>query len=97
MAIAALPHDAVEDEGGLPRLRDVEANFGKEVAIIVDGCTDSFEEDSNKKQEWELRKSYRIKVQHDFLELGFVFAALMRSQIGLAAHVHGIQAARSSS
>jgi integrase len=28
MAIAALLHDAVEDEGGLPRLRDIEAKFG---------------------------------------------------------------------
>jgi (p)ppGpp synthase/HD superfamily hydrolase len=49
MVIGALLHDAVEDEGGLPRLRDIEANFGKEVAKIVEGCTDSFEEDSGKK------------------------------------------------
>ena len=41
MVIAALLHDAVEDEGGLPRLRDIEANFGKEVAKIVEGCTDT--------------------------------------------------------
>jgi (p)ppGpp synthase/HD superfamily hydrolase len=53
MVIAALLHDAVEDEGGLPRLRDIEANFGREVAKIVEGCTDSFEEDSNKKLEWK--------------------------------------------
>jgi (p)ppGpp synthase/HD superfamily hydrolase len=38
MVIGALLHDAVEDEGGLPRLRDIEANFGKEVAKIVEGC-----------------------------------------------------------
>src|ERR1700746_4049017 len=57
MAIAALLHDAVEDEGGLPRLRDIEAKFGKEVARIVEGCTDSFEQDANKQQEWEVRKS----------------------------------------
>src|ERR1039458_7305689 len=41
MVIGALLHDAVEDEGGLPRLRDIEANFGKEVAKIVEGCTDT--------------------------------------------------------
>ncbi len=41
MAIAALLHDAVEDEGGLDRLRDIEAKFGKDVAKIVEGCTDS--------------------------------------------------------
>lgn len=60
MVVGALLHDAVEDEGGLPRLRDIEANFGKEVAKIVEGCTDSFEEDSDKKQEWELRKTSYI-------------------------------------
>jgi (p)ppGpp synthase/HD superfamily hydrolase len=60
MVIGALLHDAVEDEGGLPRLRDIEANFGKEVAKIVEGCTDSFEEDSSKKLEWEVRKKAYI-------------------------------------
>jgi (p)ppGpp synthase/HD superfamily hydrolase len=56
MVIGSLLHDAVEDEGGMPRLRDIEANFGKEVAKIVEGCTDSFAEDSGEKQEWEERK-----------------------------------------
>src|ERR1035437_897374 len=56
MVIGALLHDAVEDEGGWPRLHDIEANFGPEVAKIVEGCTDSFEEDNGKKQEWEPRK-----------------------------------------
>jgi (p)ppGpp synthase/HD superfamily hydrolase len=56
MIIGALRHDAVEDEGGLPRLRDIEANFGSEVAEIVKGCSDSFSEDSNRKEEWEARK-----------------------------------------
>jgi (p)ppGpp synthase/HD superfamily hydrolase len=60
MVIGALLHDAVEDEGGMPRLRDIEANFGKEVAKIVEGCTDSFEEDSGKKLEWEVRKKSYI-------------------------------------
>lgn len=35
MVIAALLHDAVEDEGGLPRLDDIEANFGKQVGKVV--------------------------------------------------------------
>jgi (p)ppGpp synthase/HD superfamily hydrolase len=60
MAIAALLHDAVEDEGGMPRLQDIEAKFGNEVANMVKGCTDSFEADSDKKQEWQLRKSSYI-------------------------------------
>jgi len=61
MAIAALLHDAVEDEGGLPRLRDIEAKFGNKVATIVEGCTDSFVEYPDKKQEWEERKSSYIE------------------------------------
>jgi (p)ppGpp synthase/HD superfamily hydrolase len=61
MVIAALLHDAVEDEGGLPRLQDIEAKFGKDVAKIVEGCTDSSEVDSDKKQEWGVRKEAHIK------------------------------------
>jgi (p)ppGpp synthase/HD superfamily hydrolase len=61
MVIAGLLHDSVEDEGGLPRLHDIEAKFGKEVADIVNGCTDSFEVDSDKKQPWEQRKASYIK------------------------------------
>jgi (p)ppGpp synthase/HD superfamily hydrolase len=61
MVIAALLHDAVEDEGGMPRLHDIEAKFGKEVAKIVKGCTDSFQVDRDKKQEWGLRKASYIK------------------------------------
>jgi (p)ppGpp synthase/HD superfamily hydrolase len=60
MVIAALLHDAVEDEGGVPRLRDIEANFGKEVATIVEGCSDTLEEDSSKKEPWERRKESYI-------------------------------------
>src|SRR5579863_8554677 len=61
MIIAALLHDAVEDEGGLPRLRDIEANFGKQVAAIVEGCSDSIADDSSRKQAWEERKTSYIK------------------------------------
>jgi (p)ppGpp synthase/HD superfamily hydrolase len=41
--------------------RTFEAKFGKEVANIVKGCTDSFEVDSDKKQPWEERKASYIK------------------------------------
>ena len=60
MAIAALLHDAVEDEGGMPRLRDIQTKFGPEVAKMVEGCTDSFEEDASKKKAWEERKNSYI-------------------------------------
>ena len=37
--IAALLHDAVEDQGGAARLADIRARFGDTVAAIVAGCT----------------------------------------------------------
>src|SRR5450759_2625222 len=43
MAIAALLHDAVEDQGGLPRRDEIEKKFGKRVAGNVMGCTDHHE------------------------------------------------------
>jgi len=41
MAIAALLHDAVEDQGGAPRLSDIRNRFGDRVADIVRSCSDS--------------------------------------------------------
>lgn len=52
-AIAALLHDAVEDQGGLERLEDIRSRFGNDVAEIVMGCTDSFQ---TPKPPWEERK-----------------------------------------
>src|SRR4051794_26534697 len=42
MAIAALLHDAVEDQGGYETLRRIHQRFGERVAHIVEGCTDDF-------------------------------------------------------
>ena len=62
MAIAALLHDVVEDCGGMPTLRDVRKRFGRRVAKIVEGCTDSFGEP---KREWvERKKDYLREVKH---------------------------------
>jgi (p)ppGpp synthase/HD superfamily hydrolase len=52
-AIAALLHDAVEDQGGKPQLTRIRKMFGKTVAAIVDGCTDT---DSIPKPPWRERK-----------------------------------------
>jgi (p)ppGpp synthase/HD superfamily hydrolase len=41
IAIAALLHDAVEDQGGEPRLADIRNRFGDRVADIVRSCSDS--------------------------------------------------------
>src|SRR6266508_624044 len=41
LAIAALLHDSVEDQGGKARLEDVRNRFGERVARIVEACSDS--------------------------------------------------------
>jgi GTP pyrophosphokinase len=52
-AIAALLHDAVEDQGGAPTLELIRERFGDNVAAIVAGCTDS---DAARKPPWRQRK-----------------------------------------
>lgn len=61
MVIAALLHDAAEDQGGLRRLQDIEENFGPNVARMVEGLSDSLSEDSSKKQSWLERKQAYIE------------------------------------
>jgi (p)ppGpp synthase/HD superfamily hydrolase len=56
-AIAALLHDAVEDQGGPPTLEVIRARFGDTVAGIVLGCTDS---DTIPKPPWRERKERYI-------------------------------------
>jgi (p)ppGpp synthase/HD superfamily hydrolase len=52
-AIAALLHDAVEDQGGLKTLEDIRQKFGHHVAEIVDGCSDAY---THPKPPWKQRK-----------------------------------------
>ncbi|MGH9523704.1 MAG: HD domain-containing protein, partial [Terriglobales bacterium] len=56
MAIAALLHDAVEDQGGLPRRDEIANKYGERVAEIVMGCTDSDAVDPDHKLPWCDRK-----------------------------------------
>ena len=55
-AIAALLHDAVEDQGGLETARLIRTRFGDRVADIVLACTDSTSADPASKKPWEERK-----------------------------------------
>jgi GTP pyrophosphokinase len=57
LAIAAFLHDVVEDCGGAPMLKEVRRRFGKRVAKIVDGCTDSY---THPKPPWRQRKEAYI-------------------------------------
>ena len=61
-AIAALLHDAVEDQGGAPTLAEIKRRFGDEVAAIVEGCSDT---DQTPKPPWRERKeAYLAHVPH---------------------------------
>jgi (p)ppGpp synthase/HD superfamily hydrolase len=72
-AIAALLHDAVEDCGGAKRLRDIERKFGKDVARIVEGCTDT---DLTPKPPWlERKKSYLAHVRRASMPTKLVSAS----------------------
>jgi (p)ppGpp synthase/HD superfamily hydrolase len=57
-AIAALLHDAVEDQGGDPTLQEIRRRFGETVAEIVVGCTDSW---TIPKPPWQERKEACLK------------------------------------
>lgn len=56
-AIAALLHDAVEDQGGAKTREEIRRRFGDKVVAIVDGCTDT---DAVPKPPWQARKEAYI-------------------------------------
>ena len=58
MAIAGLLHDAIEDQGGEPRLADIRNRFGDRVADIVRSCSDSVVNTAagEQKKDWRTRK-----------------------------------------
>jgi (p)ppGpp synthase/HD superfamily hydrolase len=73
LAIAALLHDVVEDCGGTPMLKEVQRRFGKRVAKIVDGCTDSY---TDPKPPWRERKeTYITRLGHEDADTRLVSAA----------------------
>jgi (p)ppGpp synthase/HD superfamily hydrolase len=56
--IAALLHDAPEDQGGRARLDEIRASFGHRVAEIVEACTDTLDDP---KPKWRPRKEAYIQ------------------------------------
>jgi (p)ppGpp synthase/HD superfamily hydrolase len=57
-AIAALLHDAAEDQGGEQTLAEIEQKFGADVASIVAECSDTFQ---TPKPPWRGRKERYIR------------------------------------
>jgi (p)ppGpp synthase/HD superfamily hydrolase len=62
LAIAALLHDSVEDQGGKARLEDVRNQFGDRVANVVAACSDSLVDTGKgeQKPDWRKRKENYI-------------------------------------
>jgi (p)ppGpp synthase/HD superfamily hydrolase len=66
--IAALLHDAAEDQGGEARLADIRSRFGPEVAAIVEALSDSLVADAGHKGPWRERKEEylaRLRAERD--------------------------------
>ncbi|MBD2023917.1 HD domain-containing protein [Leptolyngbya sp. FACHB-711] len=57
-AIAALLHDAIEDQGGQAIRAEIQTRFGDRVAAIVEGCTDSA---TVPKPPWKERKQHYLE------------------------------------
>ena len=71
--IAALLHDAVEDQGGAATRDEIRRRFGDEVVAIVDGCTDT---DLTPKPPWRQRKeAYIERLAHGQSSVRLVSAA----------------------
>ncbi len=60
-AIAALLHDAPEDQGGQARLDDIKSQFGSRIAEIVEACSDSLVANPEEKDDWEERKARYLR------------------------------------
>jgi (p)ppGpp synthase/HD superfamily hydrolase len=80
-AIAALLHDAIEDQGGADVRAEIAGRFGERIATIVDGCTDA---DVIPKPPWRKRKeAYIAHIRH---------APLPVRRVSLADKVHNARA-----
>jgi (p)ppGpp synthase/HD superfamily hydrolase len=76
MVIAALLHDAAEDHGGTTRLKDIEYNFGANVARMVEGLSDSLAEDPGEKQSWlERKQAYVLRLRDEPADVQLISVA----------------------
>jgi (p)ppGpp synthase/HD superfamily hydrolase len=91
-AIAALLHDAVEDQGGAARLADIRSQFGERVARMVEHCTDT---DVMPKPPWRERKEAYLaslaSKPRDSLEVSLADKTHNAGAIVADLHVHGEQ------
>jgi GTP pyrophosphokinase len=72
-AVAALLHDAIEDQGGAAMREQLQRRFGDEVTAIVEGCTDAV---AQPKPPWRQRKeAYVAHLRHASPSVCLVSAA----------------------
>jgi GTP pyrophosphokinase len=89
-AIAALLHDAIEDQGGARTGEEICRRFGPRVAEIVEACSDTQE---TPKPPWQQRKEAHLaRLRHASVSVRLVWASdkLHNAQSLLCAHrLHG--------
>lgn len=85
LAIAALLHDAGEDQGGERRIADIEGRFDKRVADLVRKCSDSLTEDPAHKRPWGERKRAYLEHLRGSKDRGYLL-------VGCADKVHNARA-----
>ena len=74
--IAALLHDAVEDQGGEATAREIEQLFGQRVADLVRGCSEMTESEHGERPPWLTRKqTYLDSLAHAEPEVLLISAA----------------------
>ena len=86
-AIAALLHDALEDQGGLATRAAIAERFGEEVARMVDGCSDCH---TVPKPPWYERKERHVMQMRQASDsVRLIVAAYHRLGDALWQHFHG--------
>jgi hypothetical protein len=90
-AIAAVLHDAPEDQGGHAMVAQIRARFGDTVAAIVVACTDTFE---SPKPEWPPRKTKYVEHLASDAGLGACLVSAADKLHNARAILHDLRATR---
>lgn len=56
LAIAAMLHDAIEDQPEVASPEEIEDRFGDRVRGVVEACTDTLDEEKRGEEDWQERK-----------------------------------------
>jgi len=88
-AIAAVLHDAPEDQGGWAMVEQIRARFGEGVATIVEACTDTFDQP---KPDWPPRKMKYVQHITDDASLGACLVSAADKLHNARAILHDLRA-----